>query len=403
MNVSRFGSAGAAVWMDELIVLLILLSGVAAGWVVSRASGFYRAMLRSDAALAPTDGRVRYDTIDGLRGACCLMVIVGHSAATLWLPLASFRLGDAGRLAPTAFKTGGLAVGLFFAITAFLFYGRVVESNRATPAGRFLVGRAARIGPALVMSGLLIFLVDACTIRALTPAHPAEFLRMTAKLVSLGAVGTGIVQHNAYVYWTLPYEWMFYFAMPVLAAAVPGGVPTWARLLACFAMASLASGVIGRSGPAMMFVPGIVAAHLVDRPAVRRLASSSLGSACVVGLAVAFPFATVADSASFLAASIVGVAFTLIVAGCDAFGLLRLDALRAVGMASYSVYLLHGIVLFTARPLLLRWGGPTPCAWAAVLGCTVVTVLASFASYRWIEHPGIELGRRLTRRPATVV
>lgn len=65
--------------------------------------------------------------------------------------------------------------------------------------------------------------------------------------------------------------------------------------------------------------------------------------------------------------------------------------LRYFGTISYSLYLVHSIVLYTLPD-------PARHPWLGVAGGVVVTVAASALTYRFIEKPSIALGRRLTKR-----
>lgn len=185
---------------------------------------------------------------------------------------------------------------------------------------------------------------------------------------------------------------------------VASAAPIWARCLACTAVAGLAGGALLAPTPVLFFVSGIAAVHLMDRAAIRRFAN---GWAAPVLILVAF--ATLPAMAGrlpggdlgFVAAAIVLVVFTLIVAGCDVFGILRLPALRAVGVASYSIYLFHCTALVASRPVLLRLRDTPLAAWGAVSALTAIVVVAALLSFRWIEFPGIEFGRRWGRRSAS--
>jgi len=63
----------------------------------------------------------------------------------------------------------------------------------------------------------------------------------------------------------------------------------------------------------------------------------------------------------------------------------------------YSVYLLHGVVLFVAFGLLVRpVGSGTPGTfthWAVVYACAAVVPLVSFAPFRWIETPAMDIAK----------
>ncbi len=68
-----------------------------------------------------------------------------------------------------------------------------------------------------------------------------------------------------------------------------------------------------------------------------------------------------------------------------------------IGARAYSLYLLHTIVLIT----VLRAGvGRAPMG-VLVVSAVAVTIVMADAAYRWIERPGIALGRRLTSTGAS--
>mgnify|MGYP001951002533 CR=1 FL=1 len=73
------------------------------------------------------------------------------------------------------------------------------------------------------------------------------------------------------------------------------------------------------------------------------------------------------------------------------------------GLISYSIYLLHPLVVqvvwYAAGRNPSTLPGVVRLGWGAVL--VTVVLAAAAASYRWIELPAQRLGRRLTRRPAS--
>ena len=116
---------------------------------------------------------------------------------------------------------GQTSVALFFMITAFLFWGRVLSRRGGLDLMAFLVSRLFRLYPAyLVMLGLLL----AVTYGFVTPEQRAN-AGLWPQLASWmlftvfgapnlnGLPDTGMVV--AWVTWSLPYEWLFYLALPV--------------------------------------------------------------------------------------------------------------------------------------------------------------------------------------------
>lgn len=71
---------------------------------------------------------------------------------------------------------------------------------------------------------------------------------------------------------------------------------------------------------------------------------------------------------------------------------LHLRVVHSLGKMSYSVYLLHFIVLLFCVHLLY---GKVPML--GILGiCLALVILASWGFYRWVEIPSIDLGRKLS-------
>jgi peptidoglycan/LPS O-acetylase OafA/YrhL len=85
----------------------------------------------------------------------------------------------------------------------------------------------------------------------------------------------------------------------------------------------------------------------------------------------------------------------------------RLDALfghwtsRWLADLSYSVYILHLLVVLP----VFAWAVPFTSVsmtdwWAVSLATLGVVLILSWAVMHWVEAPGIQLGKRLLRRPS---
>jgi peptidoglycan/LPS O-acetylase OafA/YrhL len=104
---------------------------------------------------------------------------------------------------------------------------------------------------------------------------------------------------------------------------------------------------------------------------------------------------------------LLGIAFYVISSGNTLLGILRAKGSRRLGEISYSVYLIHGLLLtgiFSiegVRTFALRSLGHY---WLTIALCGLVLVLAASLSYVFIERPGINLGKKwaAVRKPRVV-
>jgi peptidoglycan/LPS O-acetylase OafA/YrhL len=343
----------------------------------------------------------RYVTIDGLRGYLALLVFLHHAAVWYF-----YRTNGTWTVPPsnlfTLFGQGGVA--LFFMITAFLFFGRLLDARQVVPDwNRLYVSRVFRLVPlyALAMAALLAIVGWRSGWQAREPAstllgNVAAWLAFTVP----GQPDVNGVKDTwrivAGATWSLPYEWFFYLALPILGIAV-GVRPSTPYLLLGLAAAIVVAAGVWRPGvmQALYFVGGMVAALAIRMPRFRTFAGTTAAGL----LAVACLAATVAMCAtaySLPAVFLLTVAFCLIAGGCSLFGVLATPMARLLGDIAYSVYLLHGIVLFLlfAGPFPMRM--PTPMThWLVVVGLAPVLVILCYATFRCIERPAMKTAPRV--------
>jgi peptidoglycan/LPS O-acetylase OafA/YrhL len=193
----------------------------------------------------------------------------------------------------------------------------------------------------------------------------------------------------AKVVWTLPYEWVFYLALPLLALTV-GIRPSWRYM----ALVLVAAGIAGvrHFEPIILFIfaGGILAAVLARHKGFCNFAASGVAAFLAIASLVA---AVGLFSSGYGLAQVVllTVFFCIIAAGNGLYGVLTQPAARKLGEMAYSVYMLHGVVLYTTFILILgaaRARELSPMThWFIVVGVTPVLLLVSHATFRFIESP----------------
>jgi len=322
----------------------------------------------------------RRPELDGLRALAVLSVVLAHTAENAKGPLA-VAVGD----------IGSRGVDLFFVLSGCclaypLLAGRADGRTSWPSPAEFLRHRIARIAPPYYVT-LLIFGLLAFTPFGL-PTWPYAIPTTAVLLRQLGMDAAFLTSvypfHNA-DYWTLGIEMRWYLLFPLVFAL-------YVRSRAAFGIAMIVSVLLYRSpvsttdfGMLPCFMLGIVAADI----AVREVPWRSVvwpTSIVIFGAASWLDLQTpdVVDHTE----SIWQLAAFLIVVGVMGnrrlASIFSFRAFTAIGIASYSIYLVHHPIV----DALARLGLPLVVdAWLAV-GC-------GFVFWRCVEVP---LLRRAVRR-----
>ncbi|RZJ08628.1 MAG: acyltransferase [Rubrivivax sp.] len=345
----------------------------------------------------------RYDGVDGLRGYLAFGVFLHH--ACIWF---FYQQGGVWKLPPSQLYAhlGNGSVTVFFMITAFLFFSKLIDARRRPLDWlRLFVSRVLRLVPLylVVMAALFAIVAVLSTFQLREPA--GDVASQALHWLGFTMLGHPQINHvaattivTAGVTWSLPYEWFFYGTLPLLALTV-GVVPRWPWLL--LGGATLAAMVAWHAAPNYLiaFSGGILAAWCTRSPAMCRWAGSHAASVVVLALAASVGFLPQVTGYRVLA--LLSLAFVLIASGNTVFGLLRHPASRLLGEMAYSIYLVHGLLLFVLFHFAL--GADRPGAslaasvyWAWALGLAPVLVCVCFASFRFIEAPAMQATAAVT-------
>ena len=347
---------------------------------------------------APVPAHARYSSLDGLRGYLAFFVFLHHSA--YWYDHSHHIKPD--DMQKGFIHLGHASIALFFMITAFLFTLRVIE-GRQKPVDwvRLYVSRVFRLAP-LYLAVILVLLVIVGVLSGFALAVPLPSLVKSAAVwlsfCFLGMPDVNAVDHTKLIVaastWSLPYEWLFYLVLPLLGLAF-GTVPP-KRYLALGALA-LASTWVWRPEPYLVltFLGGVAAAMLSRSDRVKSAVSGRAGSlaalACVAAAVGFFP-----RGDRLLPTVLYAAAFAIIACGNDIFGILGSSVSRWIGQMGYSLYLVHGLLLFVVFRFIL---GPARAEslselqhWSVILAVAPVLVWICSLSFLWIEQPGMKAG-----------
>lgn len=351
----------------------------------------------------PPDLAGRFATIDGLRGYLAFAVFMHHSM--IWFFY--LQTGE-WRVPPSQLYThfGEAGVALFFMITGFLFFSKILHGkHRRIDWLRLYVSRFLRLMP-LYAAAIATLLVIVLIVSNFTINEPARRL-LKHIFYWLGFTIFGAPDINAVtntwiiiagVTWSLPYEWFFYLLLP-LFGVITGNRVAWKLIaLSCITL------IIIHNRNTSIFhwlaFAGGVATSLVVRSdyLCEKLRSTSFSIVAIVLLSLTVSLYP--SARGYAQIVMLSAAFTIIAAGNNFFGLFTSTVSRTLGEMAYSIYLLHGLLLFTVFGIIL---GPEQAKllspvqyWSVIIGLTPVLTGLAFASYRKIEHPSLQHTENLT-------
>jgi peptidoglycan/LPS O-acetylase OafA/YrhL len=343
----------------------------------------------------------RHRPVDGLRGFLGIGVFIHHTVVT-W-----FYLHGHGWQQPPSrvvMHLGKSSVALFFMITAFLFWSRVIARGNSFDWVEFFLSRLYRLYPVyLLMLGLVVTAAFALTWPERHGFDAADMQPLLGWILMLDAPDlNGLPDTNllvAGVTWSLRYEWLFYLALPFLAFAAWRCRRPVVALLSVGALVAVWN-LPGRSDLYYLdilgsFVGGIVAAHWVRNPRLAAIGRTT-GAGLAAMLALSIVALCVPTAYTWQATLNLSIFFVVVASGHSLWGILDRPALLWIGDITYSIYLLHGLLLWA----VFRWLLPHEVSIHATIfvgsamAIAGALILLSSAVYLVIERPTMLLGKR---------
>lgn len=377
---------------DKLYFPACLAAVAIIAWLVARHVPFYRWAV--DRSLS-----MRYRNLDGFRGILATSVVFHHFACNQALLSTGIWGADSDFLR----NLGTIPVAMFFMVTGLLFWERACRGS--FDVRTFFVGRVRRLAPLYLSYAVVIV---ACTLYWFpgnAVGAPAQLLGDLLKAVSLGWFGAFPINGAARtsylsgVWWTLAYEWRFYVAVPLLAWFV--ATHAWRKLLALAIVTACAALFGPPAGMALLFAFGAAAYEVSRRPVIRaRLGTKSAATVALLILAVS-PSPT--ERYSIEGALPLLPVFLCVACGNTFYGVLGTRPLALLGTASFSIYMIHMVIVYAITHAANKFAFPidsagVPGIWALSLASALIAVFCALLTYRYIEHPFI--AKRNDARPA---
>ncbi|SHL58030.1 Peptidoglycan/LPS O-acetylase OafA/YrhL, contains acyltransferase and SGNH-hydrolase domains [Chitinophaga jiangningensis] len=345
--------------------------------------------------ITPQEGR--YKSIDGLRGYLAFFVFLHH--AVIWY----FFLQGRGWTAPPSqvySHFGPTSVSLFFMITAFLFFSKLMAAKqKGLDWLKLYVSRLTRILPLYgFMLLLLLLMVGILSKWMLKEPLPDLLLHIGGWLLFMEPAinrmgGTRFIV--AGVVWSLAFEWLFYFSLPFWGWLLFRLKATAVTYLFAGLMLLIFIWVIQYFYPynalarMSVFAGGMVPAFIAGKPQVQRIAAHWLTSVAIL-LLLCFTVLFFPHVFAPVPYVCLTLCFIAIACGNTLFGILTHQASCLLGQISYSIYLIHGVLLFVVFYLCIGKALTPQIHWLMVTLCSVVLMVVCSLTYRFIERPGID-------------
>ena len=363
-------------------------------------------------------GQARFTHLDALRAFSVLVVVVGHAGL--------------GNVVP-----GGSGVTIFFAISGFIITYLMLAERRKTAqfdVVGFYLRRLLKLGPPLLVAVAIPTVIYAFS----EPLNGWSVLsQFTFGYNWFHIYGPDDVLPGTTVVWSLSIEEQFYIVFAALWVVACGSrhalrILGWAAVIAIVTSVALKVGyalsdssfdamAVGGSNPRVYFgtdtrldtlAIGVGAAVLLDSwrtlPPGGTYLSRFVESGWAVPLAAVLYLATLVVRDPFIRETarypLQGLAACIVIlAGIRAQhehwsirwlnGVSKTGIVATLGLASYSIYLIHGSIQVALEGHVDTW--PRPLSVAILV---VLPVLAGIALYRLVEVPLEPVRERLRRR-----
>lgn len=380
------------------------------GWFICLGALLSRKAVRGGGAASGA----RYSVpLESLRGLLALSVFFHHAVTTY------FHMRTRNWPTPPStfyFLLASGPVTLFFFLSGYLFWSRCLQKGEISDTAAFYSTRARRILPAYYVTLPFVIGLAFCftgfTLRDSPLQVAGEILAWMAMALPYGTFPriNGYPETlftDAGVPWTLRYEVIFYASLPFLSRRARGHwtlfwLTLWGssyELLEWFATRPYYPG-----GPFLRLAHGLsryffvgfgfgmLAAYLQSLLPERfsRLARSP-AFAVVALLVLVLHFYANPPTYSVEQSLFLLVPFLAVALGNDFFGFLSLRPMEFLGRISYSIYVVHGLILFSLSHLINHWIqfqslGPW-IFWCFVCLAGTLAICISAGMYHSIELP----------------
>lgn len=387
--------------INIIISILSLLSCVVIAEIICRKQNYNFAARNAS----------RLGGIDGLRGYLALGVFINHFTITY-----EWQIKGTWSQPPEHYFTtfGQTGVSIFFMITGYLFIYKLLSNPNKINWKVLYLSRFFRIVPLYLFAVLLILATVAYQTSFTAQESPWELFKNIShwglfleKEINQFADTKYIV---AAVFWTLHYEWLFYLLLPFIAFILlqKSKVMLIVSIIIILYIAvepvqfNIFEKYYFKTFLFILFlIGGFTAAiraknfKLVSKYADHYLVTIAIITSILIAL---FAFE---KSYNVLPVLLITLFFIPVALGNTLFGLLKWESSIFLGEISYSIYLMHGFILYLTFSVLFPNFITLENRDTFLLSMPILallTVLMSWITYSFIEKPMMAMGKKIGKK-----
>lgn len=342
----------------------------------------------------------RHQSLDGLRGFLAIAVFFHHFILTWY-----WKVNDEwGRPPQDYYENYGKAgVALFFMVTGFLFISKILQQEGNINWFNLYESRVFRIFPLYIFA---VIIITFATFYHSSYELNVSFLQLIKQYMSWGVFHGGVINDFANtrrviagVDWTLKYEWLFYISLPILAVILVklGRAGGFILLVICALLFLKPIYIYSITTVFFIFFAlGGLAAFTSQNIRISESIIKNKITSSVTGLVIILTLFYPKTFDSFHVI-LIFIIFILVILGNDLFGIFSLKSSVLLGEISYSIYLLHGAVLyflFTICEVLEIHNFTLQMYLLFMPLISIIVILVSSLTFILIERPGLKLGRK---------
>lgn len=336
----------------------------------------------------------RITHIDGLRGYLAIGVFFHHYIITY-----SWKLTGLWERPINSFfnNLGQFSVGMFFIITGYLF-SRVILNDKLDIYSYFKK-RVYRLVPlyyvVIFFMFMVIFIDSNFKLNITTELFVKHIFMWLVFLRTMVNDYANTSQVTAGVTWTLIYEWLFYLSVPLFFYLKKFKYVN-ILIVICLIYLSL-SGIVFHSLDTKyisLFLIGFIVFFIQEKIKLNFNFDTILIS--VINLSIIILTVVYFDSYSVYQYLLLGLIFAMFVFGNSLFGLLKKPFSVALGEITYSIYLVHGIIIYIIFTLIFEnFIADYGKLYFYMLPFVSIIILSiSVLTYKYIELPFMKKGKK---------